>query len=158
MTDPLKMWRVVSWLSSLVHRTQALVLSAAEGGFESHSRHLCPWARHWTITALSTLSDSAFCSTSQAPSGWYQYLHPYGLWRDNPVAAPGVGGTVPLVTVDLGRSPKSVNCSRVAILSLVMLGRFLTKKSAVVDSVTLFFIGKNSSKPNPNWTKSNCLL
>ena len=32
----------------------------------------------------------AFCSTSQAPSGWYLCLHPYRLWRGNPVSAPWV--------------------------------------------------------------------
>ena len=48
------------------------------------------------------------------------------------VSAPGVGGNMPLVTVDLGRWPKSVKCSphlRVAAQhDLVMFGDFLPLK------------------------------
>ena len=40
----------------------------------------------------------------------------------NPVSAPGVGGTVSLVTVDLGRSFKCSLHFKVAVCSLVMYG------------------------------------
>ena len=62
-----------------VHRTQAMVLSAAEFGLESRSWHLLStfWARHLlTINASKTSWEgSAFCSTSKAPSRWYPCLH-----------------------------------------------------------------------------------
>ena len=67
---------------------QALVLLAAECGFDTWSWRWSPWAyncfraRHATLIASKkSWEGGAFCSTSQAPSGWrtnYPCLHPYG--------------------------------------------------------------------------------
>ncbi len=100
----------VSWPSGLVHRTQALVLSAAECGFEILVMTLVPLSK--------ALNQNCFVKkvVRCAPPSRLRLddTHAYILTDcegGNPVSAPGVGGNVPLVTVDLGRQPKSVKCS-----------------------------------------------
>ncbi len=60
---------------------------------------------------VKTLEGSALCSANQAPSERYLAYILTDCEGGNPVSGPGVGGNVPLVTVDLGRQPKSVKCS-----------------------------------------------
>ena len=74
----------VSWPSCLIHQTQALVLSSAKCGFESRSRHLYPWTRHYDHNCfVKGREGSAFwLITSNAPSPMTTLLR----WGGNPVS------------------------------------------------------------------------
>ncbi len=80
----------MSWPSGLAHRTQALVMPAAECGFEFWSWHLCPLSKvvHFAVPARLLVDDTHAYILTDCEGG-------------NPVSAPGVGGNMPLLTVNL---------------------------------------------------------
>ncbi len=63
----------------------------------------------------------------------------------NPVSAPGVGGGMPLVTVDLGRQPKPVKCSPHLEVSVqpsdirrLFINKILEKKPIIIHIYCMF--------------------
>ncbi len=49
----------------------------------------------------------------------------------NPVSAPGVGGNMPLLTVDLGQQPKSVKCSPHLEVAISLVGWVISHKKNI---------------------------
>ena len=130
---------VVLWPSSLVHWTQALVLS--ECGFESRparSRRLCPWAIHFT----KTLNHNCFVPSDGTSNCRSRVLcnarkRTQDTSREREGACPGVSGFAPWAPSRVDMCALQIFC--IIIIIIIMGGSRFQIRGALFQKSPNYF-------------------